>query len=44
MLTIRDTTIEDAVLLSELLETSYRFHFSYLWHDQNELEEYIAGD
>ncbi|WFQ79023.1 hypothetical protein PXH59_15545 [Xenorhabdus sp. SF857] len=26
------------------LETSYRFHFSYLWHDQNELEEYIAGE
>ncbi|OTA15915.1 GNAT family acetyltransferase [Xenorhabdus vietnamensis] len=44
MLTIRNATIEDAMLLSQLLETSYRFHFSYLWHDQNELEEYIAGE
>ncbi|MBD2784591.1 GNAT family N-acetyltransferase [Xenorhabdus sp. DI] len=44
MLTIRDATIEDAMLLSQLFETSYRFHFSYLWHDQNELEEYIAGE
>ncbi|MDC9603600.1 GNAT family N-acetyltransferase [Xenorhabdus griffiniae] len=44
MLTIRDATTEDATLLSWLLETSYRFHFSYLWHDQDELEEYIAGE
>ncbi|MDC9589101.1 GNAT family N-acetyltransferase [Xenorhabdus sp. XENO-10] len=44
MLTIRDATIEDAMLLSQLIETSYRFHFSYLWHDQGELEEYIVGE
>ncbi|MBC8950461.1 hypothetical protein [Xenorhabdus sp. TS4] len=44
MLTIRDATIKDATRLSWLLETSYRFHFSYLWHDQDELEEYIAGE
>ncbi|MDC9594400.1 GNAT family N-acetyltransferase [Xenorhabdus sp. IM139775] len=44
MLKIRDATIKDATRLSQLLETSYRFHFSYLWHDQNELEEYIAGE
>ncbi|CAM3743220.1 GNAT family N-acetyltransferase [Xenorhabdus thuongxuanensis] len=44
MLTIRNATIKDATLLSWLLETSYRFHFSYLWNDKDELEEYIAGE
>ncbi|PHM74089.1 GNAT family N-acetyltransferase [Xenorhabdus kozodoii] len=44
MLMIRDATIKDARLLSLLLETSYRFHFSYLWYDQDELEEYIVNE
>ncbi|AOM41896.1 GNAT family N-acetyltransferase [Xenorhabdus hominickii] len=43
MLLMRKTTTKDAELLSQLLETSYRFHFSDLWHDNDELEEYIAG-
>ncbi|WP_237385763.1 GNAT family N-acetyltransferase [Xenorhabdus sp. Sc-CR9] len=44
MLAIRKATIKDAALLSQLLETSYRFHFSGLWRDQGELDEYIAGE
>ncbi|WP_319925403.1 GNAT family N-acetyltransferase [Xenorhabdus littoralis] len=41
---IRETTLKDATLLSRLFETSYRFHFSDLWYDKDELEEYIAEE
>ncbi|MDE1496034.1 GNAT family N-acetyltransferase [Xenorhabdus bovienii] len=44
MLTIREATIRDAVLLSQLIEESYRFHFSHLWHNKTELEEYVAEE
>ncbi|MBC8953299.1 GNAT family N-acetyltransferase [Xenorhabdus sp. PB62.4] len=44
MFSMRKATIEDATLLSQLLETSYRFHFSDLWYDRDELEEYITGE
>ncbi|OTA20541.1 GNAT family acetyltransferase [Xenorhabdus beddingii] len=44
MLSIREATIEDAMLLSQLFETSYRFHLSHLWQDKDELEEYLAQE
>lgn len=44
MFFMQKATIEDATLLSRLLETSYRFHFSDLWYDRDELEEYITKE
>ncbi|CAM3209704.1 hypothetical protein XNC1_4468 [Xenorhabdus nematophila ATCC 19061] len=44
MLSIREATIKDSTLLSQLLEISYRFHFSCLWNDKDELEAYIAQE
>ncbi|WP_446470240.1 GNAT family N-acetyltransferase [Xenorhabdus stockiae] len=44
MLTIRKATIKEPQQLSQMLEESYRFHFSQLWNDKDELEEYIAEE
>ncbi|PHM70852.1 GNAT family N-acetyltransferase [Xenorhabdus sp. KJ12.1] len=44
MLKIQQAVTEDTLLLSQMLEESYRFHFSYLWKDKDELEEYIAEE
>ncbi|WP_340610145.1 GNAT family N-acetyltransferase [Xenorhabdus bharatensis] len=42
MLTIREATIKETQQLSQMIEESYRFHFSHLWQDEDELEEYIS--
>ncbi|MDX7986112.1 GNAT family N-acetyltransferase [Xenorhabdus sp. 12] len=44
MLKIREATSKDAALLSQLFETSYRFHFSNLWLDKDELEKYLTEE
>ncbi|MBD2800130.1 GNAT family N-acetyltransferase [Xenorhabdus sp. M] len=44
MLIIRKAKIQDARLLSQLLETSYRFYFSDLWNNKDELKTYISEE
>ncbi len=44
MLTIRTAQREDAPLLSEMGNTSYRHHFAHLWHSASELAHFLQQE
>ncbi|QGN36068.1 GNAT family N-acetyltransferase [Klebsiella oxytoca] len=44
MLKIRTTRPEDAALLNEMGNTSYRHHFAHLWHNADEMERYLQQE
>ena len=44
MLTIRTAHREDAPLLSEMGNASYRHHFAHLWHSASELAHFLQQE
>ncbi|NEN49302.1 N-acetyltransferase, partial [Escherichia coli] len=44
MLTIRTAHREDAPLLSEMGNASYRHHFTHLWHSASELALFLQQE
>jgi hypothetical protein len=44
MLKIRIAGPEDAALLNEMANASYRHHFAHLWHNADELEHYLQQE
>ncbi|WP_434637417.1 N-acetyltransferase family protein [Klebsiella sp. I138] len=44
MLTIRTAQREDAPLLSEMGNASYRHHFAHLWRNADEMEHYLQQE
>ena len=44
MFKIRIAGLEDAALLNEMANASYRHHFSHLWHNADELEHYLQQE
>lgn len=44
MLKIRTARAEDAALLNEMGNASYRHHFAHLWHNADELACYLQQE
>lgn len=44
MLTLRKAGPADAALLSEMGYTSYTHHFAHLWHNDNELQDFLQRE
>ena len=44
MFKIRIAGPEDAALLNEMANASYRHHFAHLWHNADELEHYLQQE
>ncbi|WP_434586805.1 N-acetyltransferase family protein [Klebsiella sp. R390] len=44
MLKIRTAQPEDAALLNEMGNASYRHHFAHLWHSADEMEHYLQQE
>jgi hypothetical protein len=44
MLKIRLARPEDAALLNQMANASYRHHFAHLWHNADEMEHYLQQE
>ncbi|HHT0278392.1 TPA: N-acetyltransferase family protein [Klebsiella oxytoca] len=44
MLKIRTARPEDAALLNDMANASYRHHFTHLWHNADEMELYLQQE
>jgi hypothetical protein len=44
MLKIRLARPEDAALLNQMGNASYRHHFAHLWHNADEMERYLQQE
>lgn len=44
MLKIRLARPEDAALLNDMANASYRHHFTHLWHNADEMERYLQQE
>jgi len=44
VLTIRKARPDDAALLSEMGYASYTHHFAHLWHEQQELQDFLQQE
>lgn len=44
MLKIRLARPEDAALLNQMANVSYRHHFAHLWHNADEMERYLQQE
>lgn len=44
MLKIRTARPEDAALLNDMANASYRHHFTHLWHNADEMERYLQQE
>ena len=44
MFKIRIAGPEDAALLNEMANASYRHHFAHLWHNADEMEHYLQQE